>query len=230
MNKKRDSYGFTIVELLVVIVVIGILASITAVSYTGVQSKAKDAVLSSSVSNMSTAQQIYGISNGTSGKNYQSSSGYDSALGFKPSSSDEVIEVGVNSTGYCIRGYIAGGTKNSLSNALTAESSAGACNQIPSSATSLSGLTISAGALSPTFSSTNLNYTATVPNGTSSITFTPTAQTSSSTIKQNGQVVASGTVGPPMPLSVGTSTVNMAVKSADGLLTNTYVIVVTRNS
>ena len=39
MNKKLS--GFTIVELLVVIVVIGILASISIVAYNGIQNKAR---------------------------------------------------------------------------------------------------------------------------------------------------------------------------------------------
>jgi prepilin-type N-terminal cleavage/methylation domain-containing protein len=38
---KRRSSGFTIVELLIVIVVIGILAAITIVAYNGIQSRAK---------------------------------------------------------------------------------------------------------------------------------------------------------------------------------------------
>jgi prepilin-type N-terminal cleavage/methylation domain-containing protein len=41
-NMKKDR-GFTIVELLIVIVVIAILAAITIVAYNGVQNKAKDA-------------------------------------------------------------------------------------------------------------------------------------------------------------------------------------------
>lgn len=39
---KRKQFGFTIVELLIVIVVIGILASITIVAYNGIQSRARD--------------------------------------------------------------------------------------------------------------------------------------------------------------------------------------------
>lgn len=37
---KKNSYGFTIVELLIVIVVIGILAAITVVAYNGIQTRA----------------------------------------------------------------------------------------------------------------------------------------------------------------------------------------------
>lgn len=55
-NEVNRSKGFTIVELLVVIVVIGILASITIVSYTGITQKAIAATLQSDLSNA--AKQI----------------------------------------------------------------------------------------------------------------------------------------------------------------------------
>jgi len=58
MNNKPQS-GFTIVELLVVIVVIGILAAITIVSYTGVTSRAKITVIQSDLSNSADQLKIY---------------------------------------------------------------------------------------------------------------------------------------------------------------------------
>lgn len=51
MLKKR--VGFTIVELLIVIVVIGILAAISIVAYSGVQNRAHDTTIKSDLSNLS---------------------------------------------------------------------------------------------------------------------------------------------------------------------------------
>jgi len=55
IKSMRKDHGFTIVELLVVIVVIGILAAITIVSYTGVASRANAA---KAVSNAQAVQSI----------------------------------------------------------------------------------------------------------------------------------------------------------------------------
>lgn len=48
-HKHNNVKGFTIVELLIVIVIIAILAAITIVSYTGIQNRARDAQLQSTV-------------------------------------------------------------------------------------------------------------------------------------------------------------------------------------
>ncbi|HEY1063760.1 MAG TPA: type II secretion system protein [Candidatus Saccharimonadales bacterium] len=42
LNKQRDQRGFTIVELLIVIVVIGILAALVITTYGGIQAKGRD--------------------------------------------------------------------------------------------------------------------------------------------------------------------------------------------
>lgn len=62
MIKNRS--GFTLVELLIVIVVIAILAAITIVAYNGVQSKARDTSRKTSVANISKALEMYYIQNG----------------------------------------------------------------------------------------------------------------------------------------------------------------------
>jgi prepilin-type N-terminal cleavage/methylation domain-containing protein len=63
MKFKRA--GFTITELLVVIVVIGILAAITVVSYSGITQKAKDSSLQSDLANASSQLELYKIEYGS---------------------------------------------------------------------------------------------------------------------------------------------------------------------
>lgn len=60
---KNVKKGFTIVELLVVIVVIGILAAITIVSYTGITSKAVASTLQADLSGASNKLKIWQLSN-----------------------------------------------------------------------------------------------------------------------------------------------------------------------
>lgn len=55
--------GFTIVELLIVIVVIAILAAITIVAYNGIQQRARDAQRVSDLSQMEKALKLYGVDN-----------------------------------------------------------------------------------------------------------------------------------------------------------------------
>ena len=57
--------GFTIVELLVVIVIIGILAAITIVSYTGISKKAVASALQSDLSNASKQLKLYYVDHGS---------------------------------------------------------------------------------------------------------------------------------------------------------------------
>lgn len=58
MDHKKQT-GFTIVELLIVIVVIGILAAITIVAYNGIQARANDARRDSEIKQLKTALAIY---------------------------------------------------------------------------------------------------------------------------------------------------------------------------
>jgi general secretion pathway protein G len=61
---KQKQAGFTIVELLIVIVVIGILASITIVAYNGVRSRANDTSVQSDLSQLAKQFGLFYASNG----------------------------------------------------------------------------------------------------------------------------------------------------------------------
>jgi len=141
-TKIKTSKAFTIIELLVVMVVIGILASITMVVYTGIQARAHDISVQSDLDRMDALETNYSLKTNTPGKNYYSPNGVDGDLDFVPSG-DNVVQVVVNSTDYCIRGYNVDGTKNSIDNSLIKESTPGACAiivavELPSSAPSVS--------------------------------------------------------------------------------------------
>jgi len=62
---KTSSRAFTIVELLIVIVVIGILAAITIVSFNGVQVKANDSVLVNRIEQIQKSLKLYYVDNST---------------------------------------------------------------------------------------------------------------------------------------------------------------------
>jgi prepilin-type N-terminal cleavage/methylation domain-containing protein len=64
-NKQSSQSGFTIVELLIVIVVIGILAAITIVAYNGIQNRAHAAQAQAAASNLSTLLANYNTLNGS---------------------------------------------------------------------------------------------------------------------------------------------------------------------
>ena len=61
---KNSSAGFTIVELLIVVVVIAILAAITIVGYTGITNQASAAVLQSDLSNARKTIDLHYVKNG----------------------------------------------------------------------------------------------------------------------------------------------------------------------
>jgi len=60
----RRQKGFTIVELLIVIVIIGILAAITIVAYNGIQNRGNDSRRDSDVSQLKKALEMYKVDNG----------------------------------------------------------------------------------------------------------------------------------------------------------------------
>lgn len=68
---RKSTSGFTIVELLIVIVVIAILASISIVAYSGIQARARDSQRRNDVSEIVKALELYYADNGQ----YPTSSG-----------------------------------------------------------------------------------------------------------------------------------------------------------
>lgn len=65
MWAKNKQPGFTIVELLIVIVVIGILAAITVIAYNGVQNNANDTVVRNDLHNFATIMDLHKAEAGT---------------------------------------------------------------------------------------------------------------------------------------------------------------------
>lgn len=64
VKTAQPQKGFTIVELLIVIVVIGILAAITIVAFNGIQNRAKTSAVTSSLSNASRQLDLANVENG----------------------------------------------------------------------------------------------------------------------------------------------------------------------
>lgn len=89
----------------------------------------------------------------------------------------------------------------------------------------LTNLTLSSGELSPASFLDKVSYTATVPNGTSSITFTPT-DLRGETITINGASVISGQASNAITLTGDTTTVT--IHATYGSTTETYTIQVTK--
>jgi prepilin-type N-terminal cleavage/methylation domain-containing protein len=61
---RKTTSGFTIVELLVVIVVIAILAAITVVAYNGIQTRANDSKIRATAAQVQKAIQLWGVQTG----------------------------------------------------------------------------------------------------------------------------------------------------------------------
>ncbi len=82
-------------------------------------------------------------------------------------------------------------------------------------------------ALAPSFTSANTSYTASLSNGTSSVTITPFKFVSYSTITVNGIAVNTGVPSGAISLNVGSNVITIIVTAQD-LSTKTYTLTITR--
>src|SRR5580693_1926115 len=64
ISLKRKNQGFTLVELLIVIVVIGILALLVITTYSGIQAKARNAKRQSDIASLQTQLEAFFSQNG----------------------------------------------------------------------------------------------------------------------------------------------------------------------
>ncbi len=87
-------YGFTIVELLIVIVIIAILAAITIVAYNGIQNKANDSAIKSDLNMMAEQITIFEANTGA----FPTSAQYFNATGGMPKLS--ISKSAYNTTAY----------------------------------------------------------------------------------------------------------------------------------
>jgi len=99
----------------------------------------------------------------------------------------------------------------------------------PSNNANLSGLALSSGSLSPTFSSGTTNYTASVSLNVYSVTVTPTASDVDATVTVDSAPATSGTASGAIGLSEGANQIPIEVTARDGTK-KTYNVTVTRAS
>jgi prepilin-type N-terminal cleavage/methylation domain-containing protein len=131
---KLRTSGFTLIELVIVVTIIGILATLVFVAYNGIQSAARDSSVLSDLDALDGIQTQYGLKNGVAGKEWYSGDGVDSDLNFNPSSGN-IIDVVIDSSDYCIRAYNPqSGQYKTIFSAATKESSQGACSNLAASA------------------------------------------------------------------------------------------------
>lgn len=102
---KHRTAGFTIVELLIVIVVIGVLAAVVIVAYTGVTKQAQTSGLKLDVSAMDSAQKRYMAIGDNPPLSYDSNGMPNDLLVFAVNKGNSIVVRLKGTNGYCIYGY-----------------------------------------------------------------------------------------------------------------------------
>ena len=93
---------------------------------------------------------------------------------------------------------------------------------------SLAGLAVSAGSLSPSFASASLSYSVSASYSSTQTTVTPTPTDPNATIRVNGSAVTNGSASAPISLAIGTNTITIVVTASDHSSMQTYTLTVTR--
>ena len=128
----------------------------------------------------------------------------------------------------------AGRANDIAGNSASSESASGTATEAPSTDATLITLTISQGALNPTFASGTDAYAVSVGNGVASVTVTPTVTdtgTATVTVGKSGETpvaVASGQASGAIALTVGDNIISIEVTAEDGTSEQTYTLTVTR--
>ena len=135
VSLKNKSKGFTIVELLIVIVVIGILATLVLVTFTGIQQKARDSKRKTDLGAVQAALETYYSSNNTypTLAHLQSSSwlssnlkGFDAAALQDPKgASNSTVGSSTSATQY---GYVVTAADGTLASPTTCDDGSSASN------------------------------------------------------------------------------------------------------
>lgn len=125
--------GFTIVELLIVIVVIGILATIVIVTYMSVTKQAQTSSLTLDVSAMDKAQKAYITLNNNPPLSYDSNGVPNDLLVFAANKGNSIIVRLKGASNYCIYGYNPGSFYPTPSTALVKSSDNTPCTPLSDS-------------------------------------------------------------------------------------------------
>jgi hypothetical protein len=153
------------------------------------------------------------VRSGTAG--YSWGNNYNGQLGNNTTTTSNVpvtVSTATLASGYRIS-TLASGFASSHSLAITGAPLSGI--------SSLAGIALNTGTLSPAFAVGTLNYTVSLPSSANTITVTPTATDANAAIQLNGTAVASGL---PTPVALGSASVTLTLKvtSQNGASSTTY--------